>query len=228
MNLYRSPYEAYPFLCDAGEDLRCDFELLTDEMASQTGLLAAKTAEAAAVETAGETARRQEAAETAEEAAETAEEAAKAAEKTPGPQVSSGWQAALSRQMEYARLQRELLWICELIYHINPTLRTHLTVTEDETRRLEAAVERLRKECGERCRRFVLTQGCESACIAHLLRVKSKMLVRLIYRHCQKGHTVPDRLLDLANLLSGYFFYLALKLNALEGVEEIDYISRNY
>ena len=31
MSLYRSPYEAYPFLCDAGEDLRCDFELLTDD-----------------------------------------------------------------------------------------------------------------------------------------------------------------------------------------------------
>lgn len=42
MSLYRSPYEAYPFLCDAGEDLRCDFELLTDEMASRTGLLRAQ------------------------------------------------------------------------------------------------------------------------------------------------------------------------------------------
>ena len=41
MELYRSPYEAYPFLCDADEDLRCDFELLTDEMAGRTGLLAA-------------------------------------------------------------------------------------------------------------------------------------------------------------------------------------------
>ena len=37
--IYRSPYEAYPFLCDAGTDLRCDFELMTDEMASLTGLL---------------------------------------------------------------------------------------------------------------------------------------------------------------------------------------------
>ena len=200
MNLYRSPYEAYPFLCDAGEDLRCDFELLTDEMASQTGLLAAKTAEAGS--------------------------RAQAAGELTGPAAAEA--AAVGTAGETARLQRELLWICELIYHINPTLRTHLTVTEDETRRLEAAVERLRKECGDRCRRFVLTQGCESACIAHLLRVKSKMLVRLIYRHCQAGHPVPDRLLDLANLLSGYFFYLALKLNALAGVEEIDYISRNY
>ena len=39
MELYRSPYEAYPFLCDDSDDLRCDFELLTDYMASSAGLL---------------------------------------------------------------------------------------------------------------------------------------------------------------------------------------------
>lgn len=39
MELYRSPYEAYPFLSDESDDLRCDFELLTDAMSSRTGLL---------------------------------------------------------------------------------------------------------------------------------------------------------------------------------------------
>ena len=39
---------------------------------------------------------------------------------------------------------------------------------------------------------------------------------------------MPDRLLDLANLLSGYFFYLALHLNEVEGVDEVPYVSRNY
>jgi len=38
---YRSPYEAYPFLCDPDDDLRCDFEIMTDRMASNAGLLAA-------------------------------------------------------------------------------------------------------------------------------------------------------------------------------------------
>ncbi|MDR1321249.1 MAG: ATP--cob(I)alamin adenosyltransferase [Gracilibacteraceae bacterium] len=38
---YRSPYEAYPFLSAPSADLRCDFEILTDEFASETGLLAA-------------------------------------------------------------------------------------------------------------------------------------------------------------------------------------------
>ncbi len=211
MEQYRSPYEAYPFLCDEGEDLRCDFELLTDEMASQTGLLAAKAAETGRKTTA---------------AAEEQWKPERASVEERGKRKAS--EVAKEEAETRSRIHQELLWLCELIYHINPTLRTRLTVTEEETERLRKAVERLREECGDRCKRFVLTQGCESACIAHILRVRSKMLVRLIYRHCEQGHQVPERLLDLANLLSGYFFYLALKLNALEGVEEIDYVSRNY
>lgn len=172
MELYRSPYEAYPFLCDAPEDLRCDFELMTDALASLTGLLRSKVDD-------------------------------------PG-------------------LRGELLWLCELIYHMNPALRTPLKVTDEEKDRLFAASERLRAKAGDRCRRFVLCQGCEAACLAHVLRVRAKELVRLLYRHIHQGHKVEPKLLDLANLLSGYFFYLALALNAGAGVDEVDFISRNY
>ena len=35
-------------------------------------------------------------------------------------------------------------------------------------------------------------------------------------------------LLDLTNLLSGYFFLLALVLNARAGQEEAEFVSRNY
>lgn len=170
MTFYRSPYEAYPFLSDADDDLRCDFELVTDELASGAGLLRS--------------------------------------------------------QVTNQNLAEELLWICELIYHINPTLRTSLTVTKEETARLTAMVDRLQGE--STVHGFVLPCGCQSACTAHLLRVKAKCLVRLLYRYLQRGHEVPNGLLDLCNLLSGYFFLLALKLNALEGVEEYGYCSRNY
>lgn len=170
MELYHSPYEAYPFLSDDSGDLRCDFELITDEMASAAGLLCAR--------------------------------------------------------VEDAALKAELLWVCELIYHINPTLRTRLTVTEGEAARLASAVKRLERE--STVHGFVLPQGCEAACTAHLLRVKGKCLVRLLYRHMQQGHETPDLLVDLCNLLSGYFFLLALKLNHLDGTSEVSYISRNY
>lgn len=170
MKVYRSPYEAYPFLCDADADLRCDFELLTDELASAAGLL--------------------------------------------------------QSQIKDQTLAEELLWVCELIYHMNPTLRTFFSVTEEEIARLAAAVDRLQAESG--VHGFVLPFGCESACMAHLLRVKAKCLVRLLYRYRYRGGQVPDGLFDLCNLLSGYFFLLALKLNALNGVEECVYHSRNY
>lgn len=172
MELYRSPYEAYPFLSDPIDDLRCDFELMTDSLSSLTGLLRAK--------------------------------------------------------VEDPALREELLWVCELVYHMNPALRTPLKVTREELDRLLAASERYRAEAGDRCRRFVLCQGCEAACLAHVLRVRAKELVRLIYRHLHQGHKADPMLLDLANLLSNYFFYLSLCLNARAGVDEVEFISRNY
>ncbi len=172
MELYRSPYEAYPFLREDSTDLRCDFELLCDSMASRTGLLRSLV--------------------------------------TDEP------------------LRGELQWVCEFLYHINPTLRTFLSVTTEEIDRLRCAGQRLQRQNAERATLFVLPQGCESACLAHVLRVDAKVLVRLLYRYCQLGHTVSPALLDATNLLSEYFFQLALRLNSMAGVEEVPFNSRNY
>lgn len=174
MELYRSPYEAYPFLAEDGADLRCDFELLTDLLASGTGLLRAAV------------------------------------------------------PPEEQALRAELAWVCELIYHLNPTLRTRLTVRPAERDRLLAATQRLQAAAGARCRRFVLPAGCEAACRAHVLRVQAKQLVRLAYRHVRGGGAAEPLLLDVCNLLSGYFFSLALFLNEQAGEEEIPFVSRNY
>lgn len=169
---YRSPYEAYPFLADTAADLRCDFELMTDDMASSIGLLRAT--------------------------------------------------------VEDETIQNDLLKLCELVYHANPTLRTKMTVTDEEVDWLKVKTEELQVLSGSRCQRFVLTQGGQEACQAHVLRVKGKSLVRLLYRYAENGGVVPDTLFDFCNLLSGYFFMLALRLNELEGIDEIDYESRNY
>ncbi len=169
---YRSPYEAYPFLSDAPENLMCDFELMTDRMASEIGLLRALRTEEG--------------------------------------------------------IRADLLKICEIVYHMNPTLRTRMSVTEEEAAWLLMRANALQEVVSGRCEKFVLTQGAQAGCQAHLLRVRGKELVRLLYRHASQGHPVPERLLDLANLLSGYFFFLALRLNQLDGVDEIPYVSRNY
>lgn len=172
-NLYRSRFEAYPFLSDDFNDLRCDFEIFTDYISSQIGLLRSIVKD--------------------------------------------------------KKIKDDLLIVCELVYHMNPSLRTEkFTITEEEMKWFEKRTLELKEQYGERCKKFVLTQGSQAACQAHLLRAMGKALVRLLYRYNQQGHKVFTELYDFANLLSGYFFYLALKLNEDEKVNEIEYISRNY
>lgn len=170
MKLYRSPYEAYPFLADADDDLRCDFEILTDRMSSETGLLAAMCPER----------------------------------------------------------REELLKIDELIYHANPTLRTFMSITPEEIAWLKGLTDALHEETKDLINRFVLPAGTERACRAHILRTDGKKLVRLLYRYAQRGGRVEEGLLDFANLVSGYFFMLALWLNHADEFTEIPFESRNY
>ena len=74
----------------------------------------------------------------------------------------------------------------------------------------------------------MLPAGSPRACVAHVLRTDGKRLVRLLYRFAQRGGKVEDALFDFANLLSGYFFLLALALNHADGVPERPFESRNY
>lgn len=171
-NIYRSKFEAYPFLSDDENDLKCDFEIFTDEISSHIGLL-----------------------------------------------------RSLIKDEE---LKEELLLICELVYHINPSLRTFVSVTAEELKWLENRTLQLKEMTKGRCEKFVLNQGCESACHAHLIRTKFKALVRMLYKHIQRGNDVADILIDFTNLLSGYFFYFALLMNEINNTDEIEFKSRNY
>ena len=171
MKKYRSPYEAYPFLSEDSEDLRCDFEIMTDRLASLTGLLASLCME--------------------------------------------------------EDLKEELRKVCQLIYHLNPSLRTFFSIKEEEIDFLIGRVGELKIKNENRFERFVLPLGSKRASLSHVLRADAKALVRLTYRYAENNQ-VDERVLDFSNLLSGYFFLLALELNALDGVDEIEYKSRNY
>lgn len=172
-NIYRSPYEAYPFLADVPNDLRCDFEILTDEVCSLNGLLAAKI-------------------------------------------KTRGWN----------ELYNTLTKLGELIYHANPSLRTFCSITEEEVNWLKSQLDILRSKTNTSG--FVLPHGSELASYSHILRTKGKELVRMLYRHYYQGNEISPLLLDFCNLLSGYYFILALYLNNQDGVEEIPFTSRNY
>lgn len=169
---YRSPHEAYPFLADPSEDLRCDFEIMTDRLASMTGLLASLCPE--------------------------------------------------------RDLKEELLFVDEMIYHLNPSLRTFFSLSQEEIDFLIRRVGELEKENAQRYQSFVLPAGSTRGSLAHVLRADAKALVRLLYRYQEKSEPIAPQVYDTLNLLSGYFFQMAMKFNHLDGLDEIPYVSRNY
>lgn len=165
-------YCAYPFLYDDENDLKCDFEILTDEIASTIGLLRS--------------------------------------------------------QILDSELRSELSKVNELVYHLNPSLRTKFTITDEEINWINSKIEEYGIYVKDRFDKFVLPEGGVGACHSHILRTKCKALVRMLHRHECNGNNIDDRIYNVANLLSGYFFLLALKLNKDEKVEESEFISRNY
>lgn len=189
-----SKYLAYPFLYDDTNDLKCDFEILSDEISSMIGLVRSLL-----------------------------DDKDKASCLTIADDLSK---------------------INELMYHINPSLRTIVTVTTKElewlyerTQSLQKALEDPSKTCktSQTCKAsqnkspvFFLPQGCTQAAWSHVIRNKCKALVRLISRYKQQGNPVDDILLDFINLFSGYFYFLALWLNRNHGEKELPFISRNY
>jgi ATP:cob(I)alamin adenosyltransferase len=176
-----SKHLAYTFLYENASDLKCDFEILSDELASMIGLLRSLT--------------------------------------------------------DGQDTRDDLARINELMYHINPSLRTRVMVTADELHWLEERAEKLRQETRDSLSGFpakqgkpvfVLPQGCAAAGHSHIIRNKCKALVRLLSRHQQQGNVVDDLLFDFINLFSNYFYYLALKLNKDQGVGETQFVSRVY
>jgi cob(I)alamin adenosyltransferase len=151
---------------------------------------------------------------------------------TDGFASETGLLSAILRKLggpERAALAVELDKVNELVYHANPALRTYFSVTDEEILWLKERATALYDMAGGRQESlFQLPNGSEEACRAHILRSKAKGLVRMAYNAEERGVTVPDALYDFLNLLSGYFYRLALYLNTLADVAEIPYYSRNY
>ena len=178
-----SKYLAYTFLYDDTADLKCDFEILTDEISSMIGLLRSLLDNI---------------------------------DRNADPDMAD-----------------HLSKINELMYHINPSLRTKVTVTAEELEWLYGKTQILQKAVEEGLPKnkgpaFFVPQGCKAASLSHVIRAKCKALVRLLSRYEQQGNRVDEILFDFINLYSGYFFSLALWFNKIHGIEEHPFTSRNY
>ena len=123
-------------------------------------------------------------------------------------------------------LREELRFVCDIIYNLSPSFRTGIVLTEEERQKLEKITARHKESAGREIKGIVLPMGSQSSALSHVLRVKCKALVRLLCRHNRAGKQVDSLLYDFTNLLSGYFYHLAFKLNSLAGIEEIQFTAR--
>jgi len=157
-------YQAYPFLEE--EQLLCDYEIMTDELASQLG-----------------------------------------------------WCLGVTNELSDVHL-------VSTVYHANGSIRAKLAVSQQDVDCLELLYQSLDEQLGH-WKQMVLPMGCESAMRWHLIRVKCKAVLRLMYR-IAKVHPVNQLLFDWFHLLANYAFLRAVLANAQQGVKEISFVSKSY
>lgn len=92
-------------------------------------------------------------------------------------------------------------------------------ITSDDVTNLEQSID-LASENLPKWRGFTLPGGCRAAAIAHICRTVCRRAERRILT-LNVSEPVSPQLLAYVNRLSDYFYVLALRLNFLQGTEEI-------
>lgn len=120
--------------------------------------------------------------------------------------------------------QKDLCTLIELVYHANGSIRGKCAIHEEEVQQLYALYQRYHVEM----KHFVIPDGCIGASYLHVLRSKTKAVIR--YMTCIKKEAldVPKSLWDFMNLLANTFFMMALYENQKEGFSEKEFVSKSY
>lgn len=92
-------------------------------------------------------------------------------------------------------------------------------VTSDMVAEIESEIDRLNALLPP-LRLFVLPGGCMPSAKAHVCRTVCRTTERAILRLAETGAIIDPNVLSYINRLSDYFFVLARKLNADNGVED--------
>ena len=123
--------------------------------------------------------------------------------------------------------KNELIFICELVYHLNGSIRGKQAIDNSHVSFLKARYQHYEKETKDGTR-FVVPLGSTLASHLHVARSMGKEVVRKMFEVKQEGNVVNDTLFNFANMVSNYCFMAALYANKLQGVNEKVFISRSY
>lgn len=136
-------------------------------------------------------------------------------------------QLGVCASLSNGNLKNELLYVTELVYHLNGSIRGRMAIDENHVYFLKARYEHYEKETKDGTR-FVVPQGCLLATNLHVARSMGKEVVRKMYQVKTEGTTVDDVLFDFANMVSNYCFMVSLYANKITNTPEKEFISRSY
>jgi ATP:cob(I)alamin adenosyltransferase len=122
----------------------------------------------------------------------------------------------------------ELQKLVELTYHMNGSIRAKMALTADDLEYMLDTHDKYAELVSEQSKKFVLPRGCIGASHMHVARAKAKEVARLMYKIEREEQEVDKILIDFVNVLSNALFYMAMFENKMEGIDEIEFISKSY
>lgn len=142
--------------------------------------------------------------------------------------VQIGYAASLTGDLP--EVHKDLLYLLEMVYHLNGSVRGKLAIHEEDLHRLNEMYDLYTdsvKDVREKTGLFALPQGSTAACALHDCRNRALQTVRALHKLSLEKE-IPKILFDYANLLGNLFFLMALYVNKKLNVDEIPYISKSY
>lgn len=134
---------------------------------------------------------------------------------------------AASLTKDISVIYNDLLYLCDMGYNLNGSVRGRIGITQEDLNRLSTMYDFYREQVKESIETFVLPQGTTAACVLHTCRSEAKKSVRALHK-VSTEQKIPRILFDYTHLLANVFFVMAVYVNKLHGVEEIPHISICY
>ncbi|MGG1630003.1 hypothetical protein [Rossellomorea sp. NRS-1567] len=125
------------------------------------------------------------------------------------------------------KVHDDLLYLAEMAYHLNGSVRGMTAIMEEDLNKLSQMYDRYVLEVEDLIQTFVLPQGCTAACTLHTCRSEAKKSVRALHK-VSTEMKVENILFKYAHLLANVLFVMAVYVNKCEGIEEIPFVSKSY
>ena len=118
-------------------------------------------------------------------------------------------------------VDEQLAWVQNKLFNLGAALSCApgVWITAEDVQQLETWIDAMQAEL-PKMKAFLLPAGSEAVCRCHLCRTVCRRAERRILT-LNVSEPVSSDLLAYINRLSDYFYVLALRLNFLQGTEEI-------